>query len=84
MNNIRWHNVRSMNLGGNPARFIYVSKDYQSDWPNNIFHNSRYAIFSLNEGKLELLSKDRDLPKFRKCAISSVEKALEKIDQWAK
>lgn len=60
-------------LGGEDkaSLFIRISLDERSEWINNIFHNSRYAIFSLNGNKLELIAKHYEMPKFRKATIKN-------------
>jgi hypothetical protein len=71
-------------LGGTAKASILIrlSMDPKEEWANNIFHNSRYAHFSLHPGsKLEQFSRSRT-SKFRKCTIKSVEHAAEKIIKW--
>ncbi len=49
--------IDNSTLSGRNSTFIKVSADSQESWINNIFHNSRYGIFCLADGKLELISK---------------------------
>ena len=74
--------INTSTLGGHNSTFIKVSADSQDNWINNIFHNSRYGIFSLSDGKLELISKGLNTTKFRKCKCSDEQTALQKISQW--
>ena len=69
-------------LGGHSSTFFKVSADTQETWINGIFHNSRYGIFCLADGKLELISKGLNTTKFRKCKCNDEETALTKIAQW--
>ena len=72
------------NLGGIPSIFLHLSLDNKSDWSNGIFHNSRYAIFSVHaDMKLEQISKHFSLPKHRKCKIDSIQSIADKVKQWA-
>ena len=74
--------INTSTLGGHSSIFINVSADTQDNWINNIFHNSRYGIFCLADGKLELISKGLNTTKFRKCKCNDQETALTKIAQW--
>jgi hypothetical protein len=67
------------NLGPTTSYFIHLSLDKKEDWINGIFHNSRYAIFAIQGGKLELISKGLDMPKFRKCNAKDEKNIAEKI-----
>ena len=75
-------NTEISTLGGHTSTFFKVSADTQDDWINNIFHNSRYGIFCLADGKLELISKGLNTTKFRKCKCNDEQTALDKIAQW--
>ena len=74
--------TQTSTLGGHNSTFFKVSADTQESWINGIFHNSRYGIFSLADGKLELISKGLNTSKFRKCKCNDEETALTKIAQW--
>lgn len=74
--------TETMSLGGHSSVFFKVSADSQDLWINNIFHNSRYGIFCLSDGKLELISKGLNTAKFRKCKCNDEQSALQKIQQW--
>ena len=75
-------NTETTTLGGHTSTFFKVSADDQDAWINNIFHNSRYGIFCLADGKLELISKGLNTTKFRKCKCNDEQTALDKIAQW--
>lgn len=74
--------TETMSLGGRSSVFFKVSADTQELWINNIFHNSRYGIFCLSDGKLELISKGLNTAEFRKCKCNDQQTALQKIQQW--
>ena len=66
---------------------IKISLDPKSEWTNNIYQNSRYSQFSLeNDPKvsnLEQFSKCYTLKKkFRKCKVKSVKDAITKINKY--
>jgi len=79
MQEIRYCKLSESNLGPTTSYFIHLSLDNKCNWINGIYHNSRYAIFSLQDGKLELISKHYQMPKFRKSKIKSEVNAAEKI-----
>ena len=74
--------IDNTTLANHTSTFFKVSADNQETWINGIFHNSRYGIFSLTDGKLELISKGLNTTKFRKCKCNDEETALAKIAQW--
>jgi len=74
--------IDNSTLGGHSSTFLKVSADTQESWINGIFHNSRYGIFCLTDGKLELISKGLNTTKFRKCKCNDEQTALQKIQQW--
>ena len=75
--------VSTSSLGGSESGFVHLSLDKKEDWINNIFHNSRYAIFTVgSDSKLELISKHYNMPKFRKCKVKSIEHVAEKIRNY--
>jgi len=74
--------IDNSTLGNHTSTFLKVSADTQDSWINNIFHNSRYGIFCLADGKLELISKGSNTAKFRKCKCSDEQTAMQKIQQW--
>ena len=73
MNEVKYVMTDRSTLGGedNASIFIRISLDERSEWINTIFHNSRFAIFSLNGNKLELIAKHHEMPKFRKATIKN-------------
>jgi len=79
---IRWSKGSESNLGPTTSCFIHLSLDKKEDWINGIFHNSRYAIFSIQNGKLELISKGLGMPKFRKSNAKSNEDVAAKIVRY--
>ena len=74
--------VSESSLGGHTSNFVHLSLDPKDSWINGIYHNSRYAIFSIADGKLELISKGLDMPKFRKSRADSESKVAEKIVKY--
>ena len=79
---ISYVNVSKESLGGHTSVFVHLSLDNKETWAYNIFHNSRYAIFSIADGKVELLSKGLGMPKFRKCNAKNEENVAEKIVKY--
>jgi hypothetical protein len=69
-------------LGDTHTKFIRASREDKSEWKNNIFHNSPFGIFRFGDGKLELIARGTDMPKFRKCKCDSLEVAETKIRAW--
>jgi hypothetical protein len=63
--------VDESSLGESTSKFIKISLDAKEDWSHGIYHNSRYAIFCTRDGKMELISKHFNMPKFRKCNVKS-------------
>lgn len=79
---IRYIKHSVSNLGGHTSNFVHLSLDDKEQWVNNIYHNSRYAIFSIQDGKLELISKGLGMPKFRKCNAKNEANVAEKIVKY--
>lgn len=79
---IRHLKVSESSLGGHTSNFVHLSLDDKSEWKNGIYHNSRYAIFAIQDGKLELISKGLDMPKFRKSKADNEAKVAEKIVKY--
>jgi len=70
-------------LGGeqNASLIVKVSLDPEDEWINGIFHNSRYAMFSVGGGKIEMFSYSKTA-KFRKSNASSIEEAISRLRAW--
>lgn len=81
---IKHFKFSTSSLGGHTSHFVHLSLDSKDNWTNNIFHNSRYAIFSISDGKVELISKHYNMPKFRKCNAKSEQNVAEKILNYCK
>ncbi len=67
--------------------YIKLSLEPKKDWTNNIYQNSLYSQFSLeNDPKvsnLEQFSMCYKLPKkFRKCKVKSIKDAITKINKY--
>ena len=75
--------VNRSTLGGeqNASLIVKVSLDPKEEWINGIFHNSRYAMFSVGGGKIEMFSYNKTA-KFRKANASSVEEAISRLRVW--
>jgi hypothetical protein len=68
---------------GRSSLIIRVSLDPKTRWHNGIYHNSRYAMFHLNQdGSLELFSKRYDMPKMRAGKVKGMPTALKKIQDY--
>lgn len=74
--------VTTSSLGGHSSVCVWLSLDAKEDWINNIFHNSRYAIFHISDGKVELISKGMNMPKFRKSKGDCENKVSQKIIKY--
>lgn len=77
-----FYKVSHSELAGHHSDFVHCAKEDRADWANGIFHNASYGIFCLSDGKLELISKQYDMPKFRKCKCNDPEVAKIKILTW--
>ena len=79
-------NVSKSTLGGaeRVSVFIKVSLDKPEDWTNNIYQNSRHAMFRVgsDDGTLELSTKHYSLPKFRKAKFKNTKDIIAKINAW--
>ena len=75
--------VERSTLGGeqNASLIVKVSLDPKEEWINGIFHNSRYAMFSIGGGKIEMFSYSKTV-KFRKANASNVEEAISRLRAW--
>jgi hypothetical protein len=74
--------ISHSNLGPTETTFFHTSAQTADQWVNSIYHNSPYAIFHLNNGKLSLTSKHHTMPKFRKCKCVDESTALTKINAY--
>jgi hypothetical protein len=69
-------------LGPSTSFFYHISLDPKETWTSNIFHNSRYLILCLRDGKLECISKGLGLPAFRKCNAVDDQQAVARINSY--
>jgi hypothetical protein len=76
--------VERSTLGGEhrASLQVTVSLDPRDQWSYGILHNSRYAMFSINGGKVEQFSRHHQTAKFRKANANSVEEAISRIMAW--
>jgi len=79
-----YYYVERSTLGGEEyaSLIVKVSLDPKEQWINGIYHNSRYAMFHIGKGKVELFSQSKT-EKFRKCNSKSIEEAANKIIAWS-
>ncbi len=80
-------NVNVSTLSKHSTIMIKISLDDKKDWTNNIYQNSRYSQFSLeNDPKvsnLEQFSMHYKLSKkFRKCKVKTIKDAITKINKY--
>ena len=75
--------VSKSDLGGYTSYFIHLSLDDPKDWVNGIYHNSRYAIFSVGD-KVELISSGTGMPKFRKGKVKNQDQLADRIINYCK
>lgn len=73
-------------LGGKhrPTVMLKLSLDPQNTWPSAIFHNSRFANFSVgHDGAIEQFTISHTVkPKFRKARYKTHDEAIKKINAW--
>jgi len=74
--------VKRGSLGGHTSITVYVSLDPREWWINGIYHNSRYSIFSISDGKMEQIARHHKVPKFRKCKIKDFDHVVSKLMEW--
>jgi len=78
--------VQVSTLGGTERAsvIIKISLDSKKKWANDIYQNSRYAMFNLGrDGILELFSKSYKIPvKMRKQKATSLPDAIARINKW--
>lgn len=79
-----WVNVGRSTLGGEEraSLFVKLSLDPREAWAYGILQNSRWAMFSIQGGKMSLYSGDRTLPKFRKVAVKDAADIAARILAW--
>jgi len=58
---------------------VRVSADPRSEWNHGIFQNSRNAIFSISNGKIETIAGDRSWFGMRKSVVKDMQDAATKI-----
>lgn len=79
-----WVQAYVSKLGG-PGRhsvMLKLSLDPEAEWNNKILHNSRYAMFQFNGGKIEQHARHYKIAKFRKSKFKDVQDAINKINKW--
>lgn len=78
--------IKYSTLGGdrNVSVMMAISLDPKDQWPNNIFENSRYLRFRLdNSGIIELFAKSHKITlKFRKTKVKSIQDVISKINNY--
>ena len=75
-------NEELISLGNSSTTFLKISLECQHSWPNGIFHNSRYLILALRDGKVECISRSHRLPTFRKSKAIDTEAAIKVINRY--
>ena len=63
----------------NDTVFIRLALQPKDDWLNGYYENSKYGIFVIQDGKIELFSKGLNAPKFRKTNIKDL---VNKLIKW--
>lgn len=71
-----------ISLGNSSTTFLKISLECRHSWPNGIFHNSRYLLFALREGKVECISRSHRLPTFRKARAADTETVVKVINRY--
>lgn len=70
-------------LGGkeNISILLTISLDNPNTWYNQILENSAYIkLHILNYGVIELISKNRNVKKFRKTRFKSIDNLIKKLN----
>ena len=78
-----WLDVDRSTHGGEEGASLYVkvSMDPKDAWPYGIFHNSRWALFSVQGGKMSLYAGGK-VPKFRKVKVKGAADIAARILAW--
>ena len=73
-------------LAGHESVFFKIALEPKEDWTNGIFQNAHFAqfVYSVDDGKLELLVKHHKMPKFRKCSVKCEEDCLPKLEEYVR
>ena len=71
-----------ISLGNSSTNFLRISIECQHSWPYGIFHNAKYLILALREGKVECVSKSYKLPTFRKTKAPDTETVVKVINRY--
>ena len=73
-------------LAGHESVFFNVALEGKEEWPNGIFQNAHFAqfVYHVEEGKLSLIAKHYEMPKFRKCNVKCEEECLPKLQEYAR
>ena len=80
-------NVNVSTLSKHSTIMIQISLEPKKDWTNNIYQNSLYSQFSLeNDPKVSNLEQFsmsyKFSKKFRKCKVKSIKDAITKINKY--
>lgn len=73
--------VSTATLAGHSSLHVRVSLDPRDQWVNGIYHNSRYSMFTIRDGKIEQIAM-YGLAKFRKSKIKSLDDVASKLKKW--
>lgn len=74
--------VSTATLAGHSSLHVRVSLDPKDKWVNGIYHNSRYSMFTIRDGKIEQIARHYDLAKFRKSKFKGFDDAVSKLKKW--
>lgn len=83
---IKYKHIQISTLGGkeNVSILLTVSLDAQEDWSNGILHNSRYAMFHIeNWGTVENFSGKLKDKAMRSFTTSDINKVIANINKQA-
>ncbi len=69
-------------LAGHTSLFIRITLDPRETWINGIVENSRYGLFCISDGKIELIAKGLGAQKLRKGNVKTVEDVMKKLKMW--
>ena len=73
-------------LAGHESVFFNVALEDKDEWQNGIFQNAHFAqfVYHVEEGKLSLIAKHYEMPKFRKCNVKCEEDCTLKLEEYVR
>ena len=71
-------------LAGRESVFFNLALEDRDEWKYGIFQNAHFAqfVYRPEDGKLELIAKHYEMPKFRKCNVKSEDDCTSKLEEY--